>query len=72
MSPRAAVVLAASHLLTHVLFAQSAEQAVTQVNSALLTASSKGDKDAYAKLVGDDLRWVQPDGRSSPRRNASR
>ena len=41
----------------------TAEQEVRRVNDAILAASAKGgDKAAYAKLVGDDLRWINVDG----------
>ncbi len=43
--------------------AQSAEQEVRKTNDAILAASSTGgDKATYARLVGDDLRWINADG----------
>lgn len=44
------------------LCAQSAEQAVKQTNDQLLVAAKAVDKATYAKIAGDDLRWVGSDG----------
>ena len=47
------------------MVAQSAEQEVRQANDAVLAAAQAGDEVAYTKLLADDLRWIDGDGRLS-------
>jgi hypothetical protein len=42
--------------------AQSAEQEVIKTIEALATAAREGDKATTSKILGDDLRWIDPSG----------
>jgi hypothetical protein len=42
-----------------------AEQEVRQANDEILSAAATGDKAAYTRLLGDDLRWIDGNGRQS-------
>jgi len=42
-----------------------AEQEVRKANDGILAAAASGDQAAYTKLLGDDLRWIDGDGRPS-------
>jgi ketosteroid isomerase-like protein len=44
------------------VFAQSAESDVRKANDALLASLQAADKAASAKILADDLRWMNVDG----------
>jgi ketosteroid isomerase-like protein len=43
----------------------SAEEEVRKANDGILAAAAAGDKAAYTKLLADDLRWIDGNGRFS-------
>ena len=43
----------------------TAEQEVRRANDEILLAVVAGDKAAYTRLLGDDLRWIDGNGRQS-------
>jgi ketosteroid isomerase-like protein len=50
----------AAIVMSVAMFAQSAEQEVSEVIDALAVATRAGDKAAASKLIADDLRWIDP------------
>ena len=50
---------------THVIAQPTAEQEVRRANDEILSAAVAGDKAAYTRLLGDDLRWIDGNGRQS-------
>jgi uncharacterized protein (TIGR02246 family) len=48
--------------LTAPLSAQSAEDSVKAVNQAMLRVGLSGNKEAFGRLMADDLQWVRANG----------
>ena len=51
--------------VTRVMAQVTAEQEVRRANDEILLAAAAGDKAAYTRLLGDDLRWIDGNGRLS-------
>lgn len=51
--------------ITRVMAQATAEQEVRKANDEILSAAAVGDKAAYTRLLGDDLRWIDGNGRLS-------
>jgi ketosteroid isomerase-like protein len=51
--------------ITRVMAQPTAEQEVRRANDEILLAVVAGDKAAYTRLLGDDLRWIDGNGRQS-------
>jgi len=51
--------------ITRVMAQPTAEQEVRRANDEILKAAVAGDKAAYTRLLGDDLRWIDGNGRQS-------
>ena len=50
---------------THVIAQPTAEQEIQRANDEILSAAVAGDKAAYTRLLGDDLRRIDGNGRQS-------
>ena len=51
--------------ITRVIAQPTAEQEVRRANDEILKAVVAGDKLAYTRLLADDLRWIDGNGRQS-------
>ena len=51
--------------ITRVIAQPTAEQEVRRANDEILKAVVAGDKPAYTRLLADDLRWIDGNGRQS-------
>ena len=51
--------------LSRVMAQVTAEQEVRRANDEILLAAAVGDKAVYTRLLGDDLRWIDGNGRRS-------